>query len=208
MQTTRSRADWEAYLRSPEGQAASKSKPVSQARPPAAPQASGTVREREERQKLLAADDSITRPAEPRGARAVVGPPSVAISRVRDKQRQAEEVQDAATPAQRAHNERAKVIDAYAQYYEDRKREEAEEQRRKQQAQADKIAAEKAAKANADAIVQTIVANDTKSSIRAVMRDHYDILEEVTALVKSWGPLAEKNPDYWQAAVNQIRRKQ
>jgi hypothetical protein len=100
------------------------------------------------------------------------------------------------------------VIDAYAQYYEDRKREEAEEQRRKQQAQADKIAAEKAAKANADAIVQTIVANDTKSSIRAVMRDHYDILEEVTALVKSWGPLAEKNPDYWQAAVNQIRRKQ
>ena len=183
-------------------------------------------REREHMQLLNESEVAPEVPTEPRGARATVGTVLGANVNVRTRMKQAEDAaEDAATPAQRAHNERAALIDMYANAHAERQKEEAEERARNQKRRDDarakteherkqqeyaRLKAESDARAlreYREGIVAQVIADDIRAQIKAIMLPNLDILDECRALVESWGGNWKTCPDSWKAAVDTIRKQ-
>lgn len=167
-------------------------------------------------------------PVPSRATQATVGEDCTGgFQRTRDRQeRQVAQQQDAATPAAREHQERAAVIDMYANAHEQRladERAQAENQRRKRdeaKAKADRIAAENARVAEAKRIdalrdkearerqMTTFLQNQTRSEITALVRqyDMFDRLDELQALVKQQG-LGMASVLAWETACRILGKK-
>ena len=166
----------------------------------------GSMREREERERALAADDTIARPAEPRGARSVVGQTLGANVSVRTRQLATEATQqDAATPAARAYNERAAIIDFYADKWREEKAAEEAETLRKQQLAANKLARATAQQEQARKFGEDAIARMNRDEIKGILADDMDLVEEVTTLAKSRGQFG--NPIWYQGLLDEVKAR-
>jgi hypothetical protein len=166
-----------------------------------------SVREREAKAILDAIVETAPESARKESSPAVVRANYADVVRNRDRAERQTFQQDAATPAQAAHNERARTIEMYANAHEERLRQEAEEKARAQrkrdekQQRLDNIAKEQERVRLAhlrddvrnrearEAAIAYRIQKDAKRQITELIRqyDVMDKLDELQAIVKREG---------------------